>query len=131
MRDRSLYGRTAIVGVGESDFQKLYRDPDPERTLEELAVEAVARALDDAGLAKDDIDGLITGGVPRYEPIMFRAGLQDVRFLVPYPQSGRMCSVALAHAAMAVNHGLANYVVLFHTLNFRSQGLSFGGERSV
>jgi acetyl-CoA acetyltransferase len=38
-----------------------------------------------------------------------------------------MCTVALMHAAMAVRHGLANYVVLFNSVAFRAQGAKFGG----
>jgi acetyl-CoA acetyltransferase len=38
-----------------------------------------------------------------------------------------MCTVALMHAAMAVLHGLANYVALFNSVAFRSQGVKFGG----
>src|SRR3712207_5406827 len=103
MSDRSLFGQTAIVGIGHSDYAKLYREPDPERTVEEMAIEAVRLALEDSGLAKDQVDGLITSGVERYEPFMFRAGLQNVRFLNYYSaSSGRIAPVALAHAALAV-----------------------------
>jgi acetyl-CoA acetyltransferase len=87
-------------------------------------------ALDDAGLALSQIDGLITSGLPgatSYARFAYRAGLRNVRFLMGYPQSGRMCPVALGHAAMAVHHGLANYVVLFHALNSRSRRIHYGG----
>lgn len=126
-----MFARTAIVGVGQSDYPALYRDPDPTRAAEDLALEATERALADAGLDKSEIDGLVTSGVSRYEPFMFRAGLQDVRFLAHPPPSGRMASAALAHAAMAVLHGLARYVLLFHVVRFRSQKQTFGGDAGI
>ena len=125
MSDRSFAGRTAIVGIATSDFRALY-GRDPERTREELATHAIRGALDDAGLDKSQIDGLVTGGTAHYEPIAYRAGLTDVRFVADYPSAGRMCAVALMHAAMAVEHGLANYVVLFNSVCFRSQQNRFG-----
>ena len=32
MSDRDFAGQTAIVGIGDSDFARLYRTPDPERS---------------------------------------------------------------------------------------------------
>jgi acetyl-CoA acetyltransferase len=121
-----LWGSTAIVGVGESDYPAVYRGQ--ALTKEEYALDAMRRALDDAGLAKDMIDGLVVSGMSSYESIMFRSGLENVRFLAHYPLGGRLCPQALAHAAMAVHHGMANYVVLFNTVGFRSAGVRFGGD---
>ena len=58
MSDREFAGKTAIVGIGSSDFARLYRSKDPERTGEALATEAIAAAIADAGLEKSQIDGL-------------------------------------------------------------------------
>jgi acetyl-CoA acetyltransferase len=130
MSNREIYAKTAIVGLGRSNFGALYRDLDPTRTVEELAITAAREAIEDAGLRKEQIDGLIMTGVTRYEPFMFRAGLQDVRFLAQHPSSGRMAPIALAHACMAVHCGLADYVLLFHSVNFRSKKVGFGGQSS-
>ncbi|MQA03807.1 MAG: thiolase family protein [Streptosporangiales bacterium] len=51
----SLKDRTAIVGVGATPQGKL-----PGSTQLNLAVDAFKAAMDDAGLAKDEIDGLLT-----------------------------------------------------------------------
>ena len=83
-------------------------------------------AIADAGLKKEQIDGLITGGTVHYEPIAYRTGLTDVRFCNDYPSAGRMCPMALMQAAQAVEHGLANYVVLFNSVCFRSNQNKFG-----
>ena len=84
-------------------------------------------ALDDAGLELSQIDGLVACGVPRYEPFAFRTGLTDLRYLAHYPAGGRMCTLALIHAAMAVHHGLADTVALFNSVTFRSDQVRFGG----
>jgi len=120
---------TAIVGVGTSDFHHLYRSLDPKRTPEGMGVEALRSALDDAGLRVNQIDGLITSAIPYYPTFAYRAGLRDVRFLAPYPMSGRMCAVALAHASMAVEAGLADYVALVYSTNMRSVRVHFGGDQ--
>ena len=127
MTDKALAGQTAIVGIATSDFHELYQTRDPERTREELAIHVLRDACDDAGIDVGQIDGLIVGGNQFYEPFAYRSGLTDVRFLAGYPSAGRMCTVALIHAAMAVHHGLADYVALFNSVTFRSQAQVFGG----
>ena len=107
-------------------FQLPLPNLDPERTREELAVLALKEALDDAGLDKSDIDGLVVGGSPEYHSFMFRSGLQDVRYLAHYPIAGRLCPIALGQAAMAIEHGMCNYVAMFNSVNFRSAARSFG-----
>ena len=54
-----LRDKTAIVGVGNTDFGSLYRNLDPERSSYDLGMEALKIAMDDAGLTKDDIDGVL------------------------------------------------------------------------
>jgi acetyl-CoA acetyltransferase len=122
----NLWGQTAIVGIGETDYPALYRGQ-PGRPVD-YALEAMERAIADAGLAKAQIDGLIVSGLAAYETVMFRAGLENVRFLAHYPLGGRLCPHALAHAAMAVYHQLADCVVLFNAVSFRSAGARFGGD---
>ena len=45
----------AIIGIADTDV-----GIDPERSATQLCVEAIAHALEDAGLRKDQVDGLIT-----------------------------------------------------------------------
>jgi acetyl-CoA acetyltransferase len=124
MTDRALWGRTAIVGVGDSDYGALYRAEPRDRI--DLAIDSVHDAIVDAGIQKADVDGVIVGGLPRYDPFLLRAGMQDARFLAHYPLAGRLCPQALAQAALAVHHGLANYIVLFNAVDFRSAGRRWG-----
>ncbi|HJU10443.1 MAG TPA: hypothetical protein VJ728_06190, partial [Candidatus Binataceae bacterium] len=54
MANFDLKDRSAIVGVGNSEFgRRLMRSPI------DLACDAIANALGDAGLARDELDGLI------------------------------------------------------------------------
>ena len=50
----NISGKVAIVGVGEGDHSKA-----SGRTATEIAIQAVERALDDAGLAPSEVDGLM------------------------------------------------------------------------
>src|SRR5207248_7426089 len=50
-----LAGQAAIAGIGATEFSK-----DSGRTELRLATEAVKAALDDAGLAASDVDGMVT-----------------------------------------------------------------------
>src|ERR1700726_3964179 len=59
MTDTSLRAKAAIVGFGDSYCKK------PERkTALHLAAEATRKALSDAGLKKEQLDGVLTGRAP-------------------------------------------------------------------
>src|SRR5213593_3921667 len=49
-----ISGEVAIAGVGEADHTKA-----SGRTTKEIAVQAIERALADAGLAPRDVDGIM------------------------------------------------------------------------
>ena len=51
----SLPGSCAIAGIGQTEFSK-----ESGRSELQLACEAVSAALDDAGLAPADVDGMVT-----------------------------------------------------------------------
>src|SRR5579862_6157213 len=52
----NLNRKTAVIGVGETEHGRAL----PDRTGMNLAIEASLKAIEDAGLTKDDIDGVIT-----------------------------------------------------------------------
>ena len=56
----AIKGQYAIVGVGESDVGK--RGSRPGVTVSQLLLEAGTRAIQDSGLRKEDIDGVIARG---------------------------------------------------------------------
>ncbi|MGE0383181.1 MAG: thiolase family protein [Gammaproteobacteria bacterium] len=130
MTDFELMNKAAIVGVGTSDYGALYRDRQARHDSRLLGVDALRAALDDAGLAISDVDGLICSGVTahpqRYPDFAYRAGLREVRYLVPYVQSGRLCGAIIAHAAMTVHAGLADCVACVFSITARSSQERFG-----
>ena len=78
LETRDLRDKTAIVGVGYTAKQGVV----PNTTDTRLALEACKNAIEDAGLKKDDIDGLLLqptmGGVHSYN-IAATLGI-DLRF---------------------------------------------------
>jgi|WetSurSiteA1Bulk_404760.scaffolds.fasta_scaffold69873_1 hypothetical protein len=62
----SLTRKTATVGVAESEDLGAV----PDKTPLQLMAQATKRALDDAGLAKRDIDGLFCAGLGTTESLM-------------------------------------------------------------
>lgn len=106
-----LRDKTAIVGVGATAQGKL-----PGSTPLSLAVEAFKRALDDSGLRKEQIDGLMTmaGTTSPEGPLNYlRVGEAlgiDPRFTGTFNMGGGTAGALLQQAALAVNAGMAKYV---------------------
>ena len=122
--------KTAIVGVGNTNFGAMYRDLDPERTSFELALDALARAIEDAGIDKKDIDGLLCVRVESYARMADVAGLHHLRLVNQLEGSGRMAGVALQYAVMAIVTGQAETVAIVYGNNGRSVGERYGGRFS-
>src|ERR1700712_641827 len=107
----SLKDRTAIVGVGATEQGKL-----PGETPITLGVEAFKRAIADAGLRKEQIDGLLTmPGTTSPEASLnyLRLGETlgiDPRYTGSMTMGGGTAGALIQNAVMAVEAGLANYV---------------------
>src|SRR5450759_2401198 len=106
-----LRDKTAIVGVGASRQGKL-----PGSTALSLAVEGFKRALDDSGLKKEQIDGLLTmpgstapEGALNYLRVGEALGI-DPRYTGSMNMGGGTAGALMQQAALAVNAGMANYV---------------------
>jgi acetyl-CoA acetyltransferase len=122
--------RSAIVGVGNSAYgRKLMRSPI------DLAADAIANALDDAGLARTGLDGLVvTFGSPIGADADTLAQVLGLN-LRCYNQSwahGRFTASAVQWAAMMVNAGLADAVACLASVSFsgmRRPTMGGGGDR--
>jgi len=121
MNGRSLRGKTAIVGVADAV------SPTGELELTGRALEAavIKEALDDAGLAVDDVDGVCVGG---FNP----AGLAEYlgihpRFVECTMVGGSSYEVHLEHAAAAIAAGLCEVVVSVYASTPRSDRKRPGG----
>jgi len=112
-------GRTKahVVGVGETKYARWGRIGDVSEHA--LACQAILRAVEDAGLTMDDVDGLASFAEDRNEAVFIAAelGLPALRFanMVWMPGGGGGCA-AVGNAAMAVETGQAEVVVVYRSL---------------
>ncbi len=112
-----------IVGIGQTEFTKWGRITDQSEF--HLACRAIMAASDDAGLPVEAIDGFASFANDRNESAILSAalGTRQIRFAsMAWGAGGGGASAAVAHAAAAVEAGLAHYVVAFRAL---CQGQSF------
>lgn len=115
----SIKDRAVIVGIGATEFST-----NSGRSELRLALEAITAALDDAGLPAEKVDGLVRYGLAQTnasEPwIAHNLGLPLVRHWSCVDFGGGVSCALVGQAAMAVATGMANYVVIYRTLNGRS-----------
>ena len=123
----SLRDRTAIVGVGNTAFGALYRNLDPERSAYDLGAEAFVAALEDAGLKKSDVDGVLVCRIPDYGRMCDVLGIRYPRFVNVMQAGGRMASITLQYAALAIEAGMADVVACIYGNNGKSAGARYGG----
>lgn len=104
----SLSGKASIVGVGASSFAR-----QPEKSVLQLAGDALKGALADAQLERSAIDGLIVQiGSPRgadYDTVAQAFGLSP-KFCSQTWSHGRFTASVLTQAAMVVASGMATRV---------------------
>lgn len=117
----------AIVGVGQTDYRKLYEERGVRRDANGLAAEALRLALDDAGLDKSEIDGIFASRVG-YNRIADVLGVHRPRFVQELEGSGRMSGVALQNAVSLIATGAADVVACVYGNNGRSVQMKYGGE---
>ncbi len=116
MNQRSLRGRVAIAGIGETAYYKRGESPDPEFAL---GLKAILAACEDAGLDPRELDGFASYSNDRNEPSRFAAalGLPELRFSnMQWGGGGGGGSGAVGNAAAAVAGGLADCVVVYRAL---------------
>src|SRR4030081_4169803 len=120
--------KAAIVGIGTTNFGAVYRDLDRERSAYDLGLAALKNALDDAGLKKTDLEGLIVVRIPGYTHFAEMLGMPQLRLVNVLEGGGRLAGVALQDATMAVATGQAETVAVVYGNNGRSVGARYGGE---
>src|SRR5262252_8960084 len=114
--ERTLRGKIAVVGIGETAYYKHGQAPDSEFTL---ALRAITAACDDAGISPVDIDGFASYSNDRNEPSRLAAalGLPELRFSnMQWGGGGGGGAAAVGNAAAAVATGLSECVVVFRAL---------------
>ncbi|WP_132979008.1 acetyl-CoA acetyltransferase [Pigmentiphaga sp. D-2] len=122
MSDRSLKGRVAVAGIGESRYYKHGQSPDAEF---KLALQAILAACRDAGIAPADIDGFASYGNERSDASRLAAalGMRQLRSAtLQWGGGGGGCCAAVANGAAAIRAGMAECVVVFRSLAQGEQG---------
>ena len=119
----SLRGKVAIVGAADTEVGKV-----PHLSATQLCVDAALRALDDAGIGKDQIDGLVTCN-SMAEPYMYHAEM-IAEYMQIFPSycisvgaGGGTTFSILHHAASAIATGMCQ-TVLISMADSLSSGLS-------
>ncbi len=113
---RALRDRTAVCGTG------LLIGEYPERTPLSLAVEAYQLALDDAGMKREDVDGIIMLSFGSDYDRFLEAVGTDVRYSYQGWSHGRFVAPMLQHAALAVATGMAKAVAIVHGRRRKAYG---------
>lgn len=123
----SLKDKIAIVGVGATRQGKL-----PGSTPVTLGTEAFKLALDDSGLHKGQIDGLLTmpgttspEGSLNYLRMGETLGI-DPKYTGSMTMGGGTCGALIQNAAMAIESGMADYVACVFADTARTGNYRFG-----
>ncbi|HYA35339.1 MAG TPA: thiolase family protein [Candidatus Binataceae bacterium] len=108
----NLRGKCAIAGLGQTRMGKNYDHP----SATGFAVEAINLALDDAGLKREDLDGLLVNpGVTWNDPmasfsLQQAMGLRDLRLSAMMNVGGASAAAMIMHAAQSIASGMATTV---------------------
>ncbi|WP_345250792.1 thiolase family protein [Pigmentiphaga soli] len=126
--DTSTSQIAAVTGVGHTDWVEDYRRVrNGEKPHDSYGYAALAfkRALEDAGISRDEIDGLIVGPTTAYE----RMG----EILNIDPRWGGQADAvqAMFQAVMAIKSGMAEVVALVYGNDQRSAAVQYGGPEAM
>jgi acetyl-CoA acetyltransferase len=123
MSDAWVPGSCVIAGIGETQFSR-----DSGRSELSLATEAIKKAVDDAGMDMQEVDGFIsyrmdTTGWPGF--LALNLGINDITYWGESNGGGNATCATVAQAVAAINAGLARTIVVYRSMNGRS-GRRFG-----
>lgn len=115
MSRHPLFGSTAVAGIGLRQYKR-GQSPWPERGA---LVRAIVDACEDAGLDPSEIDGFVSYGDDRNEPVrlMPDLGMRELRWSSQvWGGGGGGIAAAFGVAASAILSGQASAVVVFRAL---------------
>lgn len=116
--------RASITGVGWTRYSR-----NSGMSVEQLALDAIRMAADDAGLDVRDVDGLVTFGLcdTAYSGVVATSlGLRELNYFSDHTAGGNVACAVVIQAAMAVVTGQAKHVAVYRALNGAS-GIRYGG----
>ena len=106
-----LRGSAAITGLGITEMGRIYG-----KSSTDFAVDAVRYALDDSGLKKSEVDGLLInagitgsqgGGVSL--SLQNALGLRNLKLLNHMNAAGSTAAQMVQYATLAINAGTVSY----------------------
>lgn len=105
----SLSNRSGITGIGETVYTR-----HSTRSAFQLQIEASLKAITDAGLQPEDIDGVIPIGIVSgtADDFIENFGIPDLRFSAVIPHGGASPVMALQAAAAAIAAGICHHVLI-------------------
>ena len=119
---RSMRDECAVVGVGVSPFSR-----HTGRSELSLVAEAFRNAVEDAGLERADVDGLIVNMGPDVDRLPQLLGL-EVEWAFQTWRHGRLSAQTVQMAGLVAHSGMANYVACIGSTVANPQGTEEGGE---
>ena len=119
-----LKNKVAVIGVGNTRYGSF-----PETDEYGLAAQAFRNAVEDSGIDKNQIDGLVVCRIPYYARMGEVLGL-DPRWTLTLPPHGRMSGIGIIEAAMAIEAGAATHVALLYANIGRSRRVNYGGDEN-
>ena len=128
--ERSIRGKAAVVGVGETEYFKRGQSPDAEFVL---ALKAIIAACENAGISPKDVDGFASFSNDRNDPSKLAAalGCKELTFSnMQWGGGGGGGSAAIANACAAIHGGIADTVVVYRALAQGQFGRFGQGSRS-
>ncbi len=130
MAERTLRGKVAVIGVGETTYYKHSQSPNPEFVL---ALKAILAACADAGVDPKDVDSFASYSNDRNEPSRISAalGCKELRFSnMQWGGGGGGGAAAVGNAAAAIVSGQADIAVVYRALaqgQFQRFGVAAAG----
>jgi len=116
MSDRTIRGKTAIVGIGETTYYKRAQAPDPEF---KMVLEAILLAAEDAGIDVREIDGFASYSGDRNTPERIANALGIPHYGLSnmfWGGGGGGGSGAIANAVSAIAAGYIDVAVVYRGL---------------
>lgn len=122
----TLRDKACVTGIGETIYMR-----GATSTAFELQLEASLKAIEDAGLRPQEIDGLIPIGIVSgtADDFIDNFGITDLKFSTLVPHGGASPVMALQNAAAAVAAGVCNHVLITFGRNVTAAALTRAGAR--
>jgi acetyl-CoA acetyltransferase len=119
-------GGVALCGVGFTELSK-----HSGTTVLDLATTACRLAISDAGLEPGEVDGVASFSLfndsVACQAVALALAMPDLRYALDLNLGGQAPCFAVANAAMAIESGFADVVVVFRAMNGRS-GVRIGSQ---